>query len=567
VKAVLPGAGERVLPAGTAVASAASWRPLFFAAALCHDLTETRDGGMSSWHGDPMEVALLQMAQKGLGQPPAWPRTHERPFDTGRMCLSTVHGTPDGPVLYCKGAPEKVLPLCTETLTESGEQPFAPSLRETVLRLQEQMAGDGLRVLALAWRRLEPGEAPEQAERNLVFAGLVGLEDPPRPEVPAAIETCRQAGIQVIMVTGDHPRTALAIAREIGLTASFRPRVISGEQLHRLSDTQLQLALDEPEILFARVGADQKTRIVESLKRKGHIVAVTGDGVNDAPALKSAHVGVAMGCGGTDVAKEAADLVLLDDNFASIVSGIEEGRTVFDNIRKFLTYILAHNVPELVPYLAFALLRLPLALTPIQMLAVDMGTDSLTALGLGVEPPESDVMRRPPRSPRQRLLDWPLAARAYLFLGVVEAVAVMTVFLVILHSAGWRYGQALDATAPLYLYATTASLGTIILLQVVNVFLCRSPTRSIRDTGVRGNPLLLAGVAVEAGSLLIIGYTSPGNSFFATAPVSLTDWLWIIPFAVALLVLEEARKWWVRAFIGRKPDPGRAGAGGRTGTI
>ena len=264
------------------------------------------------------------------------------------------------------------------------------------------MAAHGLRVLALAHR---PPESPApRMEDALVFAGLIGLEDPPRPEVSEAIRRCREAGIKVVMVTGDHPRTALAVARRIGLVHSDAPLMVSGARLRDMSDTQLQLALDAGEIIFARVGADQKLRIVEALKHKQQIVAVTGDGVNDAPALKSAHIGIAMGIGGTDVAKAAADVVLLDDNFASIVAAVEEGRAVFRNIRKLLTYILAHNMAELMPYLGFVLFRIPLALTPVQMLAIDMGTDSLTALGLGVERPNPRNMQPPPRPVREPLL-------------------------------------------------------------------------------------------------------------------------------------------------------------------
>ncbi len=227
---------------------------------------------------------------------------------------------------------------------------------------------------------------------------------------------------RVIMVTGDHPHTARRSPGRSGSSGRTIPAVITGEQLRRaVTDIQLRLALDAPEIIFARVGADQKMRIVEALKQKRHVVAVTGDGVNDAPALKSAHIGIAMGIAGTDVAKEAADMVLLDDNFASIVERRRGGARGVQNIRKFLTYILAHNVPELIPYLAFSLFTIPLALTPIQILSIDMGTDSLTALGLGVEKPDPRVMQRPPRSQHERLLDWPLALRAYLFLGLIEA--------------------------------------------------------------------------------------------------------------------------------------------------
>jgi magnesium-transporting ATPase (P-type) len=287
-------------------------------------------------------------------------------------------------------------------------------------------------------------------------------------------------------------------------------------------------------------------RIVEALKQKQQIVAVTGDGVNDAPALKSAHIGIAMGTIGTDVAKEAADMVLLDDNFASIVNAVEEGRAVFANIRKFLTYILAHNVPELIPYLAFVLFKIPLPLTPVQLLAVDMGTDSLTALGLGVERPDPQVMRRPPRPQHERLLNWPLALRAYLFLGLIEAVASMAAFFFVLFGAGWKYGANLPLNDPLYLQATTACLSAIIVMQIVNVFLCRSTTRSVFSVGVLGNALIGWGVMLEIALIVLIDYTSWGNLIFATAPITAQAWLFVIPFGVVLFTLEELRKWLVR---------------------
>ena len=313
-----------------------------------------------------------------------------------------------------------------------------------------------------------------------------------------------------------------------------------------MTDIQLRLALDAPEIIFARVAADQKMRIVEALKQKGHVVAVTGDGVNDAPALKSAHIGIAMGITGTDVAKEAAEMVLLDDNFASIVNAIEEGRAVFSNIRRFLTYILAHNVPELIPYLAFSLFKIPLALTPIQMLSVDMGTDSLTALGLGVESPSPRAMRRPPRSQHERLFDWSLALRAYLFLGLIEAAISMAAFFFVLHHGGWRYGQFVAADNPLYRQATTACLSAIIVTQVVNVFMCRSATRSVVSTGVLGNPLIIGGVIVEIALIALIDYTPWGNLILGTAPIDRPVWLFVLPFAAAMLALEELRKWIAR---------------------
>ncbi len=455
------------------------YRPFFLTARMCHDLKETRRDGQPALLGDSMEVALVEMALPFTSSTPAHSRVDEIPFDADRMRLSTVHQTPEGLALYCKGAPESVLPLCQYILIDGRVQPLGDADKVRIVQAQDAMANQGLRVLAFASRKLAVGYDRERLEQDLVFAGLAGLEDPPRPEVPEALRKCREAGIKVIMVTGDHPRTAAAIAREIGLVKSDSPTVITGEQLRRYSVIRLQLALDAEDVIFARVVADQKMRIVEALKKRREIVAVTGDGVNDAPALKAAHIGIAMGIAGTDVAKEAADMVLLDDNFASIVNAVEEGRAVFENIRKFLTYVLVHNVAELIPYLGFLLFTIPLALTPIQALAIDMGTDTLSALGLGVERPDPKIMRRPPRPLGERLMNWPLAFRAYLFLGPLVAAAAMAAFFFVLNGAGWKYGQSLAAQDPVYLQATTACLSAIVVMQIVNVFLCRSATRSV----------------------------------------------------------------------------------------
>jgi sodium/potassium-transporting ATPase subunit alpha len=531
--------------ADSAQAATPETLPFFKIAACCHDLKKSDAG----WLGDPMEIALVQLAERAATEISDSQRIHEIPFDSEKRRLSTVHTTADGPTLYCKGAPEVVLARCNHAMIAGKTVELSDTLKATYKTAAEQMGKDGLRVLALAWRLLPENFDLAVADSEMVIAGLVGLEDPPRPEVPEALEQCRNAGIKVIMVTGDHPQTAEAIAREIGLVRSAHPVVITGSQLVHLSNIQLQLALDAPEIIFARVQAEQKMRIVAALKKKNEIVAVTGDGVNDAPALRKAHVGIAMGLSGTDVARESADMILLDDNFVSIVAAIEEGRAVFTNIRNFLTYILTSNIPEIIPYLAFVIFRIPLPLTIIQILAVDLGTDMLPALGLGAEKPGADIMKAPPRRRDQRLLSISSLARAYLFLGMMQAAAAMSAFFFVLHRGGWHSGLSLPHNDPLYLQATTACLSAIVVMQVANVFLCRSERRSLVSRGIFSNQLILVGVAAEIVIILLINYTPWGNTLFGTAPIPLSVWIFILPFAVGMIALEELRKWVIHHFF------------------
>jgi sodium/potassium-transporting ATPase subunit alpha len=525
---------------------AATHRRFLECAYYCHDLKSTREDGRPRWVGDPMEVALAEMAAPASNQLSPFERLDEIPFEPDRKRIVTIHRAGDQLVLFVKGAPEELLPRARWVDVDGRLELLTPDRQRALTDAQTSMAARGLRVLGFAYRTLPADYVLENTEQDLVLTALVGFEDPPRPEVPAAVHCCRDAGIKIIMVTGDHPHTALAVAREIGLVKTPAPRVLAGDELRRMSDTELQLALDTPEIVCARVTADQKLRIVTALQRKGHIVAATGDGVNDAPALRAADIGIAMGLSGTDVAREAADVVLLDDNFASIVGAVEEGRAIFENIRKFMTYILTSNVPELVPYLAFAFVRVPLALTVIQILAVDLGTDMVPALGLGVERPDSAVMRRPPRTRADRLLTPGLLARAYLFLGVLEALAAMGAFFFVLVEAGWRWGTVLAMDDPLYRQATTACLTAIVLMQVVNVHLCRTRRAPIRSRRVFGNRLITAGIAAELVLILLIDYTNVGNTIFGTAPLEWRAWVIVLPFVLAMLLLEEWRKWIVR---------------------
>ena len=538
--------GGAVEPAELAVSTSTS-RRLVDAMAYCNSLYLSDVAAARQAGGDPFDVALRACAQRlGHGVARA-SRLDELTFDAQRRMFSTVVSADAGPVLYSKGALEAILPICRFVLTENGLALLDDAERARWIAAEEALAARGLRVLAFADRFVVMPYVRGELERDLVLLGLVGMRDPPRPEVPQAIARCRQAGVRVLMVTGDHPITALAIAREIGLVApETSARVVVGAQLAQMSEVELGLALDAGALVFARMAPEQKLRLVRALQHKGDVVAVTGDGVNDAPALKQADIGIAMGLNGTDVAREAADMVLLDDNFATIVNAIEEGRAVFQNIRKFLTYILTSNVPELVPYLAFMLLKIPLPLTVVQILVVDLGTDIVPALALGAEKPDPAIMNKPPRQRDERLLSFPMLVRAYLFLGVLEATAALGAFFYVLDGGGWQYGDALAQHAPLYLQATTACFGAIIVMQMVNVFCCRSDTESAFLRRRAPNGLIWVGIGVEIALLAVIVYTPWGNHWFGTAPLGLDVWLFMLPFAAAMLALEETRKAWQR---------------------
>lgn len=540
-------------------ADAEQWRSFFNALLHCHNAKRVRKSdGRFVVTGDPTDVALLEFViEHGLAHRPPLRRMGELVFDADRKRMSTLHWAEGRLIAFTKGAPESVLALCTHTRIHEDTKPMTSDERANVLNQSRLFAEQAYRVLAVAMRNVthQPEHIEiETIETDLTFLGLVAMMDPPRREVPEAIMKCRRAGVRVVMVTGDHPLTALAVAHKIGLvpqratssSSNFVP-VIEGSLLDRMNDEQLRQLLtprrpDEPDPVFARMAPRHKMRIVSVLKEMGEVVAVTGDGVNDAPALKKADIGIAMGIAGTDVAKETADMILLDDNFATIVSAIEEGRTVYDNIRKFSSYILASNVPEIVPFLGYGFIGMPLALTIPQVLAVDLGTDMIPALGLGMERPQSDVMNLPPRSRQERLLNFPLLLRAYLFLGAIEAAVAMGGFFLFLYSQGWTWGTRLDWSSPLYRQATTVTFTGIVLAQVANVFACRSDRLSVATLGWFSNRLILWGILTELTIIAFITYTPIGNQIFGTSPVPLWIYALLVLGALMLLAAEETRK-------------------------
>jgi magnesium-transporting ATPase (P-type) len=396
---------------------------------------------------------------------------------------------------------------------------------------------------------LPPGTDVEDAqavERDLVFVGLAGMLDPPRAEVADAIKRCRRAGIRVIMCTGDYGLTALAVATQIGLVAPADARVVSGVELDSLDDATLARRLAEPGVLIARAAPEHKLRIARALQSLGEVVAMTGDGVNDAPALKQADIGVAMGITGTDAAKEAAQMVLTDDNFASIVGAVELGRAVFQNIRKFTVYIFAHLGPEAIPFIFFALFPVPLALTALLILAIDLGTETLPALALGIEPPEPDSMERPPRSPDERLITRGMLVRAYLFFGLIEGALVMAAFLFVLNLGGWQWGTPIAENDPLLRLARTVAFVGIVSTQVGTAFACRTERVSTFRMGILSNRWLLVGVGLEIVLTMALVYVPPLQQFFQLEGMPASLWLLVVPFGPIIFAADELRKWLVR---------------------
>ncbi|MEY4528243.1 MAG: hypothetical protein RL768_1962, partial [Nitrospirota bacterium] len=512
-------------------------RQLLTAAVLCNGATLRQNNGAWAVIGDPTEGALLVVAAKGgVTQESAKQDTSfagEIPFDAERKRMTVVRRTKEGMVAYVKGAPDILLSRCVHRLTLDGRsEPLSESQRQALLDANAALAGQALRVLAVAqrsWVRESNGFQAEEVERDLVFLGLFAMKDPLRPEAIEAVRLCRDAGIRTVMITGDHKDTAVAIARELGLYDGDGS-ALSGADVNNLTDDQLAQFVDRVTV-YARVSAEHKLRIVEAWKRRGAIVAMTGDGVNDAPAIKAADIGVAMGLAGTDVTKEASDMVVTDDNFASITAAVEEGRGVFDNIRKTVHFLLSCNVSEVLVMLFAALLGLPLPLLPIQILWMNLVTDGIPALALAVDPKAPDLMKRPPRRPEARLFDG----------GRLLAIGGEGLMLAALALGAFSYSlyglhQNLDQ-------ARTVAFTVMVVAQLVHAFNCRSDRWSLFQLGVGTNRPLLWAFLFSCGVQIAVLTVPAVSSIFKVASLPMEDWWLMGVMGVSPFVMMEVSKW------------------------
>jgi Ca2+-transporting ATPase len=523
-------AGE-VLESGRAIAAPDSVRALFAAAVLASDARVVHRGNRPHVEGDPTEGALIVAAMKtGLDQADLNsrnPRVAEIPFSSERRRMTTLHKRSDDVVVaFSKGAAEEIVSGCTMQVLDGRDVPLSSADRERILEVESRMAGDGLRVLAIARK---DGATLQDAEARMTLLGLVAMMDPPRPEARAAVQTSEAAGIGVVMITGDHPLTASTVARELGLLSERR--VVSGRDLEAMSDNDLERNVADIAV-YARVSPADKLRVVDAWQKRGKVVAMTGDGVNDAPALKKADVGIAMGITGTDVSKEAAGMTLLDDNFATIVAAVEEGRIVFGNIKKYLMYLLSCNVGEIVLLAGSVIAGLPLPLTAVQILYVNLATDGLPALALAVDPPESDLMRRKPRDPRVGVFTRPVVAML-LAAGLWSAVVILSVFVWLLQAG---------RPVPEVMAITFVSL---VLIQFFNAYNCRSDRLSIAHRPW-SNRWLNAAVAWELVLLIAIVYVPYFHKPFGTFSLGAADWMLAGLLAFSIVPAVETVKWMAR---------------------
>jgi magnesium-transporting ATPase (P-type) len=550
-----PVTGVGYSPEGT-VAEAASAAMVLRAGGLCCDarLLPPDPGRRQGWRvlGDTTEGAILVAAAKGgvdlAVEESRTPRAHCIPFDADRKLMSTIHTCGDGRYEACvKGSPQALLERCVAVRWNGQDIAADSALRVQVTAANDAMAAAGLRVLAVARRELETSHpVSSQAESDLTLLGLIAMSDPPRPEVVDAVAACRRAGIRIYMITGDYGLTAEAIARRVGIIGDGPVRVLNGGDLDTMDDGDLGDQLQQAEqLLFARVKPEHKMRIVAALADRGEVVAVTGDGVNDAPALKRASIGVSMGEGGTDVARAASVMILLDDSFASIAAAVELGRTVYQNIRKFLIYLFSHNLAELAPILVAVFVGFPLVpLSALQVLAIDLGSDVMPALALGTERTEPGTMARPPRPSREHLFNWAVVRR-FCFLGSIQSAGVVAAFFWRIHSAHLPFSAFTHAN-PTYREALTMTQAGIVVSQFFNSFAVRTEEQSVVRVGIFSNkPLVLAGLF---GIFFVscISYVPVLRSVFNTAPLTVSDWLILMSLGALLLIAEETRKAIVR---------------------
>jgi len=497
-------------------------RALTVAARCNHARVRPRKDGTGAWEvlGDPTEGALLVAALKAGFAEGGGQTLYEIPFESERKAMSVVVREPDGVTrMYTKGAPEVVIGKCVAEHRGQAVEPLTAERRAAILAAAAEMAGRALRVIALADRDLADSPATADLETDLVFAGLAGMIDPPRDEARDAVRRCHRAGIRPVMITGDHPATALAIARELGIAADG-DRALTGRELDGLTGEQLAAQVDRIPV-YARVTAEHKLRVVRAWKARGQVVAMTGDGVNDAPAVKAADIGIAMGLTGTDVTKEASAMVLTDDNFASIVAAVEEGRGIYDNIQKVLTYLLSCNAGEILLMLAAALLGWPVPLVPVQLLWINLVTDGLPALALALERPEPGVMRRPPRPPREPILSWQTGSRVVLQGALVGGTA-LAAFGILLAVDPGNVGRA-----------RTMAFCVLVYGELFRALAARSPTLTLGQLGPFSNPALLGAIAVSALlqlSVVTLPYARP-----AFESVQHFGWEWALLFALSLV--------------------------------
>jgi P-type Ca2+ transporter type 2C len=510
--------------------------------------------------GDPTDGALLVAALKShvniQDAQSEKPTIDVLPFSFERKRMSTIHEWKGEICVYTKGAPRTILDLCTKLLVDREVQELTAEKLDWIEARIHEFANEGLRIIAVAYKTLPKTQYKkgEDVENNLIFVGLAGMRDPPRQEVKDAVAKAQQAGVKTVIITGDYGPTAQAIAQEVGIVDRECCQVIRGIDLEEISDQAIIDEVKKGNVIFARVSPEQKLRIVKVLKKSGEVVAVTGDGANDSPSLKEADIGVAMGASGTDVAREAADIVLLDDSFASIVKAVESGRAIYENIRKFIVYVFSHNWAELIPFVLYAALGIPLPLLVVQVLAIDLVIDVVPSLALSREPPEAGIMDEPPRSIKERLFTRRVLLRS-VFIGVIIAVGAMIGCLNAWVAGGWQFGMKTEQltaigffTSDTYAKGVTMMFGGIVVAQAGNVLACRTSKQSIFKNSLKNNKWILIGIAAQLSIFAFLVYVPLMNVYFTTTPLTLGEWAFLLSLAVVVVLAEEIRKFFSRRF-------------------